>query len=503
MSEAASSAEFEAPVLDYDDAAAASPDDRGSLTATLTRSTGAPLEHPLPPPDAGPEALTAHALASLCVVLASYAQGDGAIGVALRAGAGGALVDVDMTELVHPKNERSYASLLDGAQAKARAALRVSQGGPGTPGDRVAITPPHARRIQLEIVQPAGAGAPPPASKSDAAPALRFGVGAGAGAGDGLQTWADYCGAVFTPGTVSSMLGAWRSVLRLSLAGGGGAHAGTTLDRVELLDGGARDRLVRGFNDTAHRFAGAGAALPGTLHAIFEDRARAHPTAPAVDCGGVVTTYGELDRGADRLATHLRGRLSSATGGGAGAGAAPIVALFLERSAEVYLAMLAAMKMGGSYCALDPEYPPDRVAYALENSAASALVTTTALRRVLGDVVPAYCQVASPSRSRSPFSRPKPGGAIRTLTLFFFYYGIHSLMFGGYPPTAIGYTPTAIGYTPTAIGYPPTAIGYTPTAIGYPVTHQPPSVTHQPPSVSHRPPSVTHQPPSVSHQPPS
>ena len=35
--------------------------------------------------------------------------------------------------------------------------------------------------------------------------------------------------------------------------------------------------------------------------------------------------------------------------------------------------------------------------------------------------------------------------------LFFFYYGIHSLMFGGYPPTAIGYPPTAIGYTPTAI----------------------------------------------------
>ena len=53
---------------------------------------------------------------------------------------------------------------------------------------------------------------------------------------------------------------------------------------------------------------------------------------------------------------------------------------------------------------------------------------------------------------------------------FFFYYGSHSLVFGGYPPTAIGYTPTAIGYTPTAIGYPPTAIGYPPTAIGYPPT---------------------------------
>ena len=50
---------------------------------------------------------------------------------------------------------------------------------------------------------------------------------------------------------------------------------------------------------------------------------------------------------------------------------------------------------------------------------------------------------------------------------FFFYYGIHSLMFGGYPPTAIGHPPTAISYTPTAISYTPTAIGYPPTAIGY------------------------------------
>ena len=62
------------------------------------------------------------------------------------------------------------------------------------------------------------------------------------------------------------------------------------------------------------------------------------------------------------------------------------------------------------------------------------------------------------------------GGAIRTLTFFFCYDGIHSLMFGGYAPTAIGYPPTAIGHPPIATGYPPTAIGYPPTAISYPPT---------------------------------
>ena len=60
---------------------------------------------------------------------------------------------------------------------------------------------------------------------------------------------------------------------------------------------------------------------------------------------------------------------------------------------------------------------------------------------------PAPCQPTVSSRGCHKDAHP-----------FFFYYGIHSLMFGGYPPTAIGYTPTAIGYPPTAIGYPPAAI---------------------------------------------
>jgi non-ribosomal peptide synthetase component F len=44
-----------------------------------------------------------------------------------------------------------------------------------------------------------------------------------------------------------------------------------------------------------------------------------------------------------------------------------VVALFLERSPEAYISMLAAMKAGAAYCALDTEYPPGRVHFTLEN----------------------------------------------------------------------------------------------------------------------------------------
>ena len=97
------------------------------------------------------------------------------------------------------------------------------------------------------------------------------------------------------------------------------------------------------------------------------------------------------------------------------------------------------------------------------------------------------------------------GGAIRTLTLFFFNYGIHSLMFRGYPPTAIGYTPTAIGYTPTAIGYPPTAIGYPPAAIGYPpaAIGYPPTAIGYPPAAIGYPPAAIGYPPTAIGYPPA
>ena len=106
-----------------------------------------------------------------------------------------------------------------------------------------------------------------------------------------------------------------------------------------------------------------------------------------------------------------------------------------------------------------------------------------------------------------PLHDTAAGGAIRTLALFspFFYYGIHSLMFGGYPPTAIGYPPTAIGYPPTAIGYPPTAIGYPPTAIGYPPTAigYPPTAIGYPPTAIGYPPTAIGYPPTAIGYPPA
>ena len=44
---------------------------------------------------------------------------------------------------------------------------------------------------------------------------------------------------------------------------------------------------------------------------------------------------------------------------------------------QVYIAMLAAMKAGAAYVAIDPGYPTDRIAYTLADSGAAVVITDT------------------------------------------------------------------------------------------------------------------------------
>src|SRR5207302_8037 len=80
--------------------------------------------------------------------------------------------------------------------------------------------------------------------------------------------------------------------------------------------------------------------------------------------------YGELDRRANGLARRLRA-LS--------VGPESRVAVCLERSAELVIALLAVLKAGGAYVPLDPEYPRERLAFLLADAQPAVLVSSAAL----------------------------------------------------------------------------------------------------------------------------
>ncbi|AXB42529.1 non-ribosomal peptide synthetase [Amycolatopsis albispora] len=110
------------------------------------------------------------------------------------------------------------------------------------------------------------------------------------------------------------------------------------------------------------------------VHELFERRADQHPEAPAVEFGERRLTYRQLDEAANRLAHHLRG-LGTKPG--------VRVGICLERSADVAISVLAVLKAGGVYVPLDPEYPPERLAYMADDAGVSVVVTNERNRELV------------------------------------------------------------------------------------------------------------------------
>ena len=79
---------------------------------------------------------------------------------------------------------------------------------------------------------------------------------------------------------------------------------------------------------------------------------------------------GELDARSSQLAHHLRAL---------GVGPEVVVGLCVERSLEMLVGLLGILKAGGAYLPLDPDYPPERLAFMLDDAGAPLLLTHSAL----------------------------------------------------------------------------------------------------------------------------
>ncbi len=80
-------------------------------------------------------------------------------------------------------------------------------------------------------------------------------------------------------------------------------------------------------------------------------------------------TYGELNASANRLAHFLRQR---------GIRPGSLVGVYLDRSPEMVVALLAILKSGGAYFPLDPKFPQHRLAFMLEDAEAPLVLTQLA-----------------------------------------------------------------------------------------------------------------------------
>src|SRR5262245_26831809 len=106
------------------------------------------------------------------------------------------------------------------------------------------------------------------------------------------------------------------------------------------------------------------------IHRLIEAQAARSPDAIALVCEDRSLTYRELDRAANRVARELVAR---------GAHSDQPVGLYLNRSCELVIGALAILKAGSAYVPLDPAYPADRLAYMIEDSGLTLILSDRSL----------------------------------------------------------------------------------------------------------------------------
>ncbi|MCY9605578.1 AMP-binding protein, partial [Paenibacillus thiaminolyticus] len=175
---------------------------------------------------------------------------------------------------------------------------------------------------------------------------------------------------LFERSTIERWAGHFAELLRQSTM-----NPQVTLGSVGFLTAAEQEQLLTQFNESQQFNHDNGTAavlsrgMDMTLHAMFEDQAAKTPERLAVECGEDALTYRELNERANRLARVVRRY---------GAGPESLVAVQLERSVNMAIALLAVLKAGAAYLPISPQDPAERVRFLLENSGATLLLSGTA-----------------------------------------------------------------------------------------------------------------------------
>lgn len=177
---------------------------------------------------------------------------------------------------------------------------------------------------------------------------------------DGFELQLHYDSSGFSAGLVERLMGQFRALL-----GNACAAQSTPISQLPIVSAAEWQQLVVDFNDSEADYPRGQCA-----HHWFEQHARSAPDAIAVRQGSEVLTYGELDVRANQLGHHLQSL---------GVGPDTMVALCIDRSLDMVVAILGILKAGGAYVPVDPAYPTDRIRFIIDDTDAPVLVTQSRL----------------------------------------------------------------------------------------------------------------------------
>ncbi|MFN6486361.1 MULTISPECIES: non-ribosomal peptide synthetase [unclassified Nostoc] len=133
------------------------------------------------------------------------------------------------------------------------------------------------------------------------------------------------------------------------------------ISQLPLLTKSEQQQLLVEWNDTQADYP-----RDKCIHQLFEQQVERTPDAVAVVFENEQLTYHQLNCRANQLAHYLHSL---------GVKPDKLVGICVERSLEMVIGLLGILKAGGAYLPLDPEYPPERLRFMLEDAQVSLLLT--------------------------------------------------------------------------------------------------------------------------------
>lgn len=177
------------------------------------------------------------------------------------------------------------------------------------------------------------------------------------GAGDSLILEWSYNTNLFTPETIKGMMDDFVSLLQ--------TVAENPEIKIKDIDtGGSVDTFE--WNNTSSTYPS-----DKPLHELISEKAKEHLQKTAVTFKENQLSYEELNSRANQLAHYFIKQ---------GIKKGDRIGLALDRSEELIIALLAVMKSGAAYVALDPAYPKKQINYMLQDSSAKLLLTSKSYR---------------------------------------------------------------------------------------------------------------------------
>ena len=223
---------------------------------------------------------------------------------------------------------------------------------------------------------------------------------------EGIGGLLNYATALFDEATVQRYVDCWACLLESLVK-----DESQRIGRLNWLPAAERERLLFEWNVTARTYP-----TDSCVHELFEAQVARTPDGLAVMQGTHRLSYSELNAQANQLAHHLREL---------GVGLETVVGLCVERSAQMLVGLLGILKAGGAYLPLDPDYPPDRLGYLINDAMITVLITQAALVERLPSQWLRLVEIDTdwPAIARQPADRPDSGARADNLAYIIYTSG--------------------------------------------------------------------------------